>query len=127
MKISIPLVELVKNEAFKRPILGALELKATQASNDYVNLQDEKPVDVLSPMTEPSEDNSPSFYVSLTIHNKILHNCLLDTSASNNLMPKTVMDELGLDITRPYHDLFSFDSRKVKCLALIKDLAITLS
>lgn len=37
------------------------------------------------------------------------------------------MDELGLDITRPYHDLFSFDSRKVKCLGLIKDLAITLS
>jgi hypothetical protein len=40
-------------------------------------------------------------------------------------MPKTVMEELGLDITRPYHDLFSFDSRKVKCLGLIKDLAIT--
>lgn len=37
------------------------------------------------------------------------------------------MDELGLDITRPYHDLFSFNSRKVKRLGLIKDLAITLS
>ena len=37
------------------------------------------------------------------------------------------MDELGLDITKSYHDLFSFDSRKVKCLGLIKDLAITLS
>lgn len=37
------------------------------------------------------------------------------------------MDEMGLDITRPYHDLFSFDSRKVKCLGLIKYLAITLS
>ena len=42
-------------------------------------------------------------------------------------MPKAVMDELGLDITKSYHDLFSFDSRKVKCLGLIKDLAITLS
>ena len=37
------------------------------------------------------------------------------------------MDELGLDITKPYHDLFSFDSRKVRCQGLIKDLAITLS
>ena len=37
------------------------------------------------------------------------------------------MDELGLDITKPYHDLFYFDSRKVKFLGLIKDLAITLS
>ena len=37
------------------------------------------------------------------------------------------MDELGLDITRPYKDLFSFDSRKVKCLGLIKDLVVSLS
>jgi len=42
-------------------------------------------------------------------------------------MPKAIMDELGLDITKSYHDLFSFDSRKVKCLGLIKHLAITLS
>ena len=42
-------------------------------------------------------------------------------------MPKAIMEELCLDITRLYHDLFSFDSRKVKCLGLIKDLAITLT
>lgn len=78
-------------------------------------------------MTEPSHDNSPSFYVSLTIHDKTLDNCLQNAGASHNLMPKPVMDDLGLDITRPYHDLFSFDSKKVKCLGLIKDLAITLS
>jgi hypothetical protein len=42
-------------------------------------------------------------------------------------MPKTVMDELGLDITKPYHDIFSFDSRKFKCLGLIKDLVINLA
>jgi hypothetical protein len=43
------------------------------------------------------------------------------------MMPKVVMDELGLDITRPYKDLLFFDSRKVKCLGLIKDLIISLS
>ena len=37
------------------------------------------------------------------------------------------MDELGFSITKPYHDLFSFDSRKVKFLGLIKDLVINLS
>jgi len=92
-----------------------------------MNLQDDKPAVVLGPMTEPADENSQSFYVSLTIHDKILHNYLLDTGASHNLMPKAVMEELGLDITRAYHDLFSFDSRKVKCLGLIKDLAITLT
>ena len=42
-------------------------------------------------------------------------------------MPKAMMDELGLEVTKPYHDLFSFDSRKVRCLGLIKDLVINLA
>ena len=127
LKIFVPLLELVRSEVFRKPILEALELKATQTLTDYVNLQYDKHTVVLSPMIEPADNNSPSFYVSLTIHDIILHNFLLDTRASHNLMPKAVMEELGLDITRPYHDLFSFYSRKVKCLGLIKDLAITLT
>ena len=51
---------------------------------------------------------------------------MLDSGASHNLMPKMIMDNLGLDITRPYIDLFSFDSRKVRCLGLIKDLVVSL-
>ena len=43
------------------------------------------------------------------------------------MMPKVVMDEIGLDITRPYKDLFSLDPSKVKCLGLIKDLVVSLS
>ena len=58
---------------------------------------------------------------------KILHNCLLDSRASHNLMPKAVMDDLGLTITKLYHDLLSFDSRKFKCLGLIKDLVVNLT
>ena len=41
-------------------------------------------------------------------------------------MPKPVMERLDLDITRPYKDLFSFDSSQVRCLGLIKDLCISL-
>jgi hypothetical protein len=41
-------------------------------------------------------------------------------------MPKSVMDELGLEVTKPYHDLYSFDYRKVKCLGFIKDMVVTL-
>jgi len=37
------------------------------------------------------------------------------------------MEELGLEITKAYHDLFSFDSKKVKCLGVIKDLVVSLS
>ena len=78
-------------------------------------------------MIEDPKESCPPFYISLNIHDKILHNCLLDLGASHNLMPKVVMDELGLSITKPYHDLFSFDSRKVKYLGLIKDLVVNLT
>ena len=36
------------------------------------------------------------------------------------------MEKLELDITRPYKDLFSFDSSQVRCLGLIKDLCVSL-
>jgi hypothetical protein len=52
---------------------------------------------------------------------------MLDSGASHNLMPKSVMEHLGLKITRPYHDLYSFDSRKVRCEGMIKDLVVTLA
>lgn len=68
----------------------------------------------------------PPFYVSLHVHDKILHNTMFDSGASHNLMPKAVTDKLNLDITRPYKDLYSFDSSQVKCLGLIKDLCVSL-
>jgi hypothetical protein len=52
---------------------------------------------------------------------------MLDSGASHNVMPKSIMDKLGLDITRPYGDLYSFDSRRVKCMGMIKDLVVTLA
>jgi len=63
------MIELVKSEAFRKPILDAFELKVTQASNDYVNLQDDKPTFLLSPINA-YDNSSPYFYVSLTIHEK---------------------------------------------------------
>jgi hypothetical protein len=77
-------------------------------------------------MVEEKDDSSPPFYTSLNIHDKVLHNYLMDSGASHNLMPKTVMEEIGLEVTRAYHDLYSFDSMRVPCLGVIKDLAVTL-
>jgi hypothetical protein len=126
VKIPMPLTELMKNEVFKVAILKSLEPK-TSPSDDFVNLQDDKPKVTIGPMIEDRDDSCPPFYISLNVHDKILHNCLLDSGASHNLMPKVVMDDLGLEVTKPYQDLFSFDSRKVRCLGLIKDMVINLA
>jgi ribonuclease HI len=126
VKIPMPLTELMKNEAFKTTILKSL-VPTSSPSDDFVNLQDDKPKVTIGPMIEDRDDSCPPFYISLNVHDKILHNCLLDSGASHNLMPKAVMDELGLEVTKPYQDLFSFDSRKVRCLGLIKDMVINLA
>jgi hypothetical protein len=126
IRIPVPLSELVKHEDFKRSLSKLLMLEPTIHPTDSINLQDEKPTVILGPLIEDIDDSSPPFYTSLNIHDKVLHNCLMDSGASHNLMPKIVMEELGLEITKTYHDLYSFDSRKVQCLGVIKDLVVTL-
>jgi hypothetical protein len=50
----------------------------------------------------------------------------MDSGASHNLVPKKIMEVLGLEVTKDYYDLYSFDSRRVKFLGFIKDLVVSL-
>ena len=78
---------------------------------DTVNLQDDKPTILFGPRVENEDEYEvPPIYISLRIYNMFLRNTILDLGASHNLMPKVIMDNLDLDITRPYKDLYSFDS-----------------
>jgi len=92
-----------------------------------VNLQDESPTIVFFYNIDNKEESISPFYVTLNIHDNMLHNYMLDYYASCNLMPKVIMEKLGLEITRSYHDLYYFDAIKVKCYGLIKDMAVTFS
>jgi hypothetical protein len=103
-----------------------LQPESSSNSTDSMNVQDEKPAVILGPLVEDRDDSSPPFYTSLNIHDKVVNNLLMDSGASHNLMPKNIMDDLGLEITKTCHDLYSFDSRKVKFLGVIKDLVFTL-
>ena len=94
---------------------------------DSLNLQEERPMVVFGPHVEELDVATRPFYVSLVIHDLLLHNCKLDSRASHNLLPLSVMEQLGLEITHPYKDLYSFDSKRVKCLGMIKDLVVNLA
>jgi len=127
IKIPVPLTKLLKNEPFKKSIMKVLQPTPSSVSSDVISLQDENPAITMVPHIEDGSDASPPFYISLNIHDKIMHNCIMDSGASHNVMPKVVMEELGLEITKPYQELYSFDSKKVKCMRLIKDMVVSLA
>ena len=56
--------------------------------SDVINLQDDTPAIVFGPRMEYiTEEDVPPFYVTLKIHDLLLHNTMIDSSASHNLMP----------------------------------------
>ena len=93
-----------------------------------LEVNDDAPTIVFgSKMENGDEDEVPPFYLSLNVRDMVVQNAMLDSGASHNLMPKGVVESLGLEVTRPYKYLYSFDSRKVKCLGLIKYMVINLT
>ena len=123
--MSIPLTELVKNNQYKSHVAKMLKVDSLSG---MVNVEDDQPELIFGPAIDDQLEDSevPPFYLSLRIHQCILHNSMLDSGASHNLIPKSIMEKLGLDITRPYHDLYSFDSGRVYCIGLIMDLVVSL-
>ena len=114
IKIPIPFTELIKNPSYKNSILKMIGSANSQVPSDTVNLQEENhKIFIGSALAKKNENDasaSPPFYITLTIHEQMIHNCHLDSRASHNLMPKVVTEDLGLSITKPYHDLYAFDS-----------------
>jgi hypothetical protein len=80
----------------RSPFLKMLRSNFSSHSSYSMNLQREKPALILRPLLEDRDDSSPVFYTSLNVPNKILHNCLMESFVSHHLIPKYVMDELGL-------------------------------
>jgi len=91
-------------------------------------MEDDNLALIFGPALESQSQGSDvtPFYISLRVHDFVLHNAMFDSGASHNLMPKAIMEKLGLDITRKYHDLYSFDFGRVRCIGLIKDLVVSL-
>jgi len=121
-KIPIPLVELSKNFIYQSQIEKVMHGMDFNNQPNTLNVHDEFPI-----VIDNKEYSIYPLYVTLNIHDELLYNCMLYSRASHNLMLKTKMEKLGLEITRPYHDLYYFDSRNVKCEGVIKDLVVTLA
>jgi len=122
LKVSIPLTKLMKNSGYRGQVSKILNF---DPMSDMVSVEDDQPELIFGPALS-GESEVPPFYISLSLHEFVFHNAMFDIGASHNLMPKAIMEKLGLDITRKYHDLYSFDSSRVRSIGLIKDLVVSL-
>ena len=125
LKVSIPLTKIMRNNSYRGQVSKTLNF---DPMSDMVSVEDDQPEFSFGPALngESPDSDVPPFYIILRVHEFVLHNAMFDSDASHNLMSKAIMEKLGLDITRKYHDLYSFDSSKVRCIGLIKDLVVSL-
>jgi hypothetical protein len=124
-KMLVPVSEIMKIPSQREKLLKAIE-------NPSQNIVDRPPTVayqdapvILQNMDRGNEKNRP-FYLSLLMNDFILHNCMLDSGASSNVMTKKVMEQLNLRISRPYHNICAMDSKTIKVHGLIKGLQVHL-
>ena len=80
-------LELLKQPAYQSQVTSLLLPPEAPIIPDNLNLQEERPMVFFGPHVEEIDPSTPPFYVSLVIHDLLLHNCMLDSGASHNLMP----------------------------------------
>ena len=124
-KVSIPVTELLKIPSQRAKLLSAIEV--TQREEKHSDEPEDEEI-VLKSMNcyVGNEDHQP-FYVSLIVNDRLLHNCMLDSGASSNVMTKKVMEQLNLRVSRPYHNICSMDSKRIEVCGIIKDLQVFLA
>ena len=76
---------------------------------------------------DPNKEDHPPFYISLIANDKLLHNCMLDSGASSNIVTKKVMEKMGLKITRPYQNVCVMDSREIDVVGIILNFPVKLA
>jgi hypothetical protein len=125
-KMLVPVSEIMKIPSQREKLLKAIE----DPPQSFVDRQptvayQDAPV-ILQNWDRGNEKNQP-FYLSLLVNNKVLHNCMLDSGASSNVMTKKVMEQLNLRISRPYHNICAMDSKMIEVHGLIKGLQVHLA
>ena len=103
LKISIPFNELLRNQEYRDTIMHVI-VNQGEAHHDILELTKDNPTIFLGSkidIVDSEDEEVPPFYMSLNVHDMVLHNSMLDSGASHNLMPKGVVEILGLEITKP--------------------------
>jgi phage-related protein len=68
IKMSIPLVELAKNPAYRKKITKVIACLDQESQSDIINLEDDKPNITFGPHFEGARDTVAPFYITLNLY-----------------------------------------------------------
>ena len=68
----------------------------------------------------------PPFFMTLTMNNKYLNNCMLYTGAGANMMSLKVMQQMGLKVNRPYRNVCGFESKAIPTHGVVENVEVRL-
>lgn len=74
-----------------------------------------------------SNSHTPPFLLTYEIYNRNLHNCLIDSGASSNIMPDLVCSKLNIEPQKSAIHIIQLDGTKVQVLGEINSVTIRLS
>ena len=74
-----------------------------------------------------SISHTPPFLLTYEIYNKNVHNCLIDSGASSNIMPKSVCAKLNITPQSSLVHIIQLDRTRVEVLGELKSVTIRLS
>jgi hypothetical protein len=125
-KMLVPVSGLMKIPSQREKLLRAIDCPSQKSVDPPPSRTYQDAPVILQNMDRGNEKNRP-FYLSLLVNDFILHNCMLDSGATSNVMTKKVMEQLNLRISRPYHNICAMDSRTIAVRGLIKGLQVYLA
>jgi hypothetical protein len=71
--------------------------------------------------------NVPPFLLTFEIFNRNLHNCMVDSGASSNIMPWSVFQKINAEVQLSILKIIHLDRTSVKVIGELKNVLIRLS
>jgi hypothetical protein len=89
LKITFPFMEVVKIPQQRENLLKILDDTDTRMEVAVINSKQQQRYSSAKP-----KPKVPPFYITIENHEVVLHNCLIDSGATNNIMPLSMMQAL---------------------------------
>lgn len=141
VKVTVPLLEMMRiNEHKEKTIALIIDVagnKTKQGSGKEVkDKEKEKEVEGIVSQIPPAYlgnsihmflENITPFFLSVDINGNTLRNYMIDSQASNNVMPIKIMEAMGLTLDTAQGKFYAMDSREVPVVGTIRALPYKLT